>query len=89
MYLITGLGNPGNQYRGTRHNAGFEVIECLADKYHIALEGLNGAASIEKTKTYDVTLIISESTPLPLSKYINTIIAININLSLKNNFNKT
>lgn len=40
---------------------------------HIALGGLNGAASIEKTKTYDVTLLISENTPLPLSKYINTI----------------
>jgi hypothetical protein len=40
---------------------------------HISLGGLNGAASIEKTKTYDVTLIINESTPLPLNKYINTI----------------
>lgn len=40
---------------------------------HIALGGLNGDAYIEKTKTYDVILIISESTPLPLSKYINAV----------------
>ena len=35
MYIIAGLGNPTAQYRGTRHNVGFEVIDYLADKYNI------------------------------------------------------
>lgn len=33
MYIITGLGNPGKEYEGTRHNAGFMAIDHLADKY--------------------------------------------------------
>ena len=37
MYIIAGLGNPGKEYMGTRHNAGFSVIDELADKYNIRL----------------------------------------------------
>ena len=35
MYIIVGLGNPGMDYRNTRHNVGFKVIEAMADKYDI------------------------------------------------------
>ena len=38
MYIITGLGNPGKEYEGTRHNAGFMAIDHLADKYQISMD---------------------------------------------------
>jgi PTH1 family peptidyl-tRNA hydrolase len=36
-YIIAGLGNPGRQYRNTRHNAGFIMIDHLVEEYKIRL----------------------------------------------------
>ncbi|MBR0093182.1 MAG: aminoacyl-tRNA hydrolase [Lachnospiraceae bacterium] len=36
-FLVAGLGNPEKKYEGSRHNAGFEALDDLADKYNIAL----------------------------------------------------
>ena len=51
MYLIVGLGNPGDQYRNTRHNVGFDIIDLMADKYNIGVnrikfKGVYGEGSI-------------------------------------------
>ena len=37
MYLVVGLGNPGEKYAHTRHNIGFDVMDALADKYNISI----------------------------------------------------
>jgi len=37
-HIIAGLGNPGNEYLHTRHNAGFLTIDYIAEKYGAKLD---------------------------------------------------
>ena len=53
MYLIAGLGNPTRQYEHTRHNVGFDVIDTLADKYNISVEGRKNRALIGTADLYE------------------------------------
>ena len=55
MFLVVGLGNPGKQYDGTRHNIGFEAIDFIAKKYNIDVnkskfKGVFGEGFIEGQK---------------------------------------
>ena len=55
MYIIAGLGNPGNKYEGTRHNIGFEIIDYIGRTYNINInrlgfKALYGSGDIEGEK---------------------------------------
>jgi PTH1 family peptidyl-tRNA hydrolase len=51
MFLVAGLGNPGEEYAGTPHNLGFMVVDRLAEMYSIRVirrdsNALTGAGQI-------------------------------------------
>ena len=56
LRLVAGLGNPGLQYSGTRHNVGFMVIDQLAEKKGVTLSR-SAAWSSELGKWGDILLI--------------------------------
>ena len=50
-WLVVGLGNPGDKYRGTRHNAGYVALDAIAEKAGVKLDraaykGLTGRGAL-------------------------------------------
>ncbi|HNX90744.1 MAG TPA: aminoacyl-tRNA hydrolase [Candidatus Omnitrophota bacterium] len=58
MKIIIGLGNPGLQYRNTRHNVGFMVVEEFAVKYGYKIKnnGFQGLYGIGKVADHEIML---------------------------------
>lgn len=48
FWLIAGLGNPGSKYEGTRHNMGFMVADCLAERWSISFSDHKGLSKLGK-----------------------------------------
>ncbi|WP_066889700.1 aminoacyl-tRNA hydrolase [Clostridium nigeriense] len=68
MFLIVGLGNPGKEYAGTRHNIGFEAIDYMSKKYNIDVnrtkfKGVFGEGFINNKKV----VLLKPSTYMNLS----------------------
>ncbi len=60
MRLVVGIGNPGKEYLGTRHNAGFEVVERVASRNAMAFERdrrLNAAVARGRVGSEEVWLV--------------------------------
>lgn len=64
--LIVGLGNPGQAYRGTRHNFGFEVLDTLADQENQSWKKARFAKA-QTCRTSDGAWLVKPQTYMNLS----------------------
>ena len=68
MKAIVGLGNPGPQYKGTRHNVGFDVIDEIARRQSVGFESAPAEALIAKwRRPEEAVLLVKPLTFMNLS----------------------
>ncbi len=62
MKLMVGLGNPGDKYTGTRHNAGFQVAELVAERHRIALKrkGYQGIYGVGRAAGEEIIILLPQ-----------------------------
>jgi PTH1 family peptidyl-tRNA hydrolase len=57
MKAIVGLGNPGGEYAGTRHNVGFDVIDEVARRWQLRLRPWKSVADVAVASGRGVVLV--------------------------------
>jgi PTH1 family peptidyl-tRNA hydrolase len=58
MFMIVGLGNPGQQYAGTRHNVGFMMLDYFAAKYNLVLSDSKWKALAAKAIIWNASVLL-------------------------------
>ncbi len=60
LYLIVGLGNPGAAYEHTRHNAGFDTVDRIAEEIGVRYWKTECGALTGKGVWHDITMILAK-----------------------------
>ena len=60
LRLVAGLGNPGPEYEGTRHNVGFAVVDRLASEAGIPVKRLDCRALTGRGRIENETVVLAK-----------------------------
>lgn len=68
MKIVVGLGNPGREYDGTRHNVGFEVLALIAQRFDVGRPKAKFKAEVAEVSIKNQkTILLSPLTYMNLS----------------------
>lgn len=67
MYLIVGLGNPGEEYAHTRHNAGFDTVDLIGEEVGVRYWKTECGALTAKGAYHDIDVVLAKP-----QSYMNT-----------------